>query len=708
MKINGYDFNVVYVDSAAVGTGDGSTPTDAMTTFPTQAQLTDGTVYLLRRDDSVTMTENIILTTISNVAILSMPLSSDPLYLETPTEAKTAWDSDASVNHEIYFNSGNRRFSLTTVFENIIIRNVDFRRNPNTNAGNTSSASFSFQGSDGNLRNGNVTIEGCKFYDTGRDFSDPSFVDTSPPAVCGFSFHARYITNYSYVNNKFVSQSRYNNSLNNNKFYMQDVSKFRLENNEIWQYSFANGTTDFCYVHNSCYESVIKNNNMYLYMTSVANVRKYFSGYNIRSMGAIIENNNIEMAANTNNPTEDITAYQRYLYKMLLVYCDGSSTDAHINQRDMNATFIVKSFNVNVSGYGFQSGDDGGNALCYLGTGYNQGSTVQNNPINGEMEISDINLNIGHFDYNDGLAASDCFYSVVMGAHLKNINVNHDTTSGRSVYVNGAKSIEGMNVNGRMQLHSCGIVDVDSFVYESGEATNRIHITNSIVRFKDIKLRNGDWGSSSWLRTQSIGSSNGDNSRVIIDNCDSFLIHTNSNETTYKYGIWCNNIKNIAGAWTAVNRDYTAKTWGINRNGGAGSIKFDVIGSNQFPLEIGPRPYSGIIQDCGGLSNGVVTVYIAYTAFSSGDIGRNFVIDVDSKQLDGSIKTTSSIVEGVFIEDVSSTWTDPNVEKAIIKIPFKNHDITEDLQLRMRFLPKEGILNNSIMYLDPVFTVAAT
>lgn len=93
MRLFGRDLTIKYVDSAAAGTNDGSTPANALTALPSHASLAASTIYLVRRGNTQTWTPGA--NSNSRVVIMAMPLSTDYLYPFLPSEATTAWGADA-------------------------------------------------------------------------------------------------------------------------------------------------------------------------------------------------------------------------------------------------------------------------------------------------------------------------------------------------------------------------------------------------------------------------------------------------------------------------------------------------------------------------------------------------------------------------------------------------------------------------------------
>jgi len=98
MILSNTDFNVLYVDPSAASGGDGSSPAGALNALPASASdIPDGTCYLIRRTSSgevqLPQGGNSSLTAL---AVIGMPKSSDALYSLMPPEAQTAWGDDGA------------------------------------------------------------------------------------------------------------------------------------------------------------------------------------------------------------------------------------------------------------------------------------------------------------------------------------------------------------------------------------------------------------------------------------------------------------------------------------------------------------------------------------------------------------------------------------------------------------------------------------
>lgn len=114
MRLWGRDLTVLYVDSAAGGANNGSSPTDALTALPAWASLAANTVYLVRRGNTQTLTPGA--NSNARIAVMAMPLASDPLYLTVPTQAITAWGADGGTYATINIAAGNALIAHTGNF----------------------------------------------------------------------------------------------------------------------------------------------------------------------------------------------------------------------------------------------------------------------------------------------------------------------------------------------------------------------------------------------------------------------------------------------------------------------------------------------------------------------------------------------------------------------------------------------------------------
>ena len=96
VNLRGYDLDVVYVDvDLGSGANDGSTPSDALQTFPDPNTLVADSLYLIRRTDTnINVTKST--TTAARCHVMGMPISGASYYEGLPSEAKLAWDGDVA------------------------------------------------------------------------------------------------------------------------------------------------------------------------------------------------------------------------------------------------------------------------------------------------------------------------------------------------------------------------------------------------------------------------------------------------------------------------------------------------------------------------------------------------------------------------------------------------------------------------------------
>ncbi len=160
MRIWNRDLSVVYVDSAAAGANTGASPTDALTTLPAHASLAATSVYLIRRGNTQTWTPGSNAN--ARVAIMGMPLSSDPLYRLLPAAAISAWAGDGGTYCTLNVASGNLAFSHTGNY--FWMHACDIVCPVTGTVFSTTNATFTFT-------TNNWTMTKCKYRTTGIDLT---------------------------------------------------------------------------------------------------------------------------------------------------------------------------------------------------------------------------------------------------------------------------------------------------------------------------------------------------------------------------------------------------------------------------------------------------------------------------------------------------------------------------------------------------------
>ena len=183
MILSNTDFNVIYVDPSAAPGGDGTTPAQALNALPEAADdIADATCYLIRRtavssEAVLPQGENSSLTAL---AIVGMPKTTDELYALMPEAAKTAWGADTADYARVKAVTGDDPWggddAKTLALPNcqaFFLYRVDMHREGQgafEAMVNLSNAS----------KTGSVSVERCRFGLKGCDLADENY--TSAPA----------------------------------------------------------------------------------------------------------------------------------------------------------------------------------------------------------------------------------------------------------------------------------------------------------------------------------------------------------------------------------------------------------------------------------------------------------------------------------------------------------------------------------------------
>lgn len=311
MTLNGYTYNVLYVDPSLVsGANNGDSPTDALQQVPAAAALAANTVYLFRR---ATNWASLVPGTCANANIkfIGMPLAGTDMYNWVPAAAKSAWDADAAQRAVLRTTSTT---SATMNGANIGIHHLEVR----AFAGSNSSGTFIFNGSG-------TEIDTCVFGVSGVALSGAD-ATSSGISICPIQLNSKSFSinnSYIYGHNTYAVYGP--GSLTNH------FENFKVTNTTIYMRRHSSSTGYGIYLNRDCHLAQVKNVSIVMDHNNVSGFGQSYAMYLSSSMNkGLFENIDIkiERATNMNTTSEDYG-----------LYFTGGGFDTSIKNITLTSTF---------------------------------------------------------------------------------------------------------------------------------------------------------------------------------------------------------------------------------------------------------------------------------------------------------------------------------------------------------------------------------
>jgi hypothetical protein len=708
MDILGITCNVVYIDSTAVGANNGTTMSDALTSFPTLSEFTTDTVYLIRRNNSNDLTYSETSSkALDNIFFIGMPLTTDSIYESLPAEAKgTSWDSDSDTHANIFFTTGDRRIHFTSV-ENIWAHRIKFTRNDDTSFtsnNNAYTATLTAQGKTS--YEGDALITNCESVTNGRDFSDGGYVDDLGTRRPGVSFSFTYFNDIFITNNKFIRTGRENGSHTNNYGFYVDYSKRVYVNNNIfWQENFTNSnavnsSSFILFINNNVDKCEYNNNKTYFYGNQGSN--HCYGVTQIYSRSFIVKNNLFKFDKFVQAPTNTNTSYAGI---GRILWCDSYTATSYYAQ----TVKVIDGLKIDMRGSLSQLRFD----CLYVDYGpvTNESSVSVLFANNGESILKNIEIYIDDESLCSTLAHTSGrgMYVYAPCQEMENVIIEAQSSEAKAFHATSIGKCHNFDIKGRVHVTAGSLIDIDNLEYTETPTTNVLSIYNALCRVKNIEL-NTSFEDEKWLTLNT--SNDRSSSRIIIEKCNKnlYISHLTPNNISSSYGVWANNLDGLDGYWKADNYYYQGVTWGINRQEGfSASIK--LTGTNndtRIPLKISPSTFKGL-SIVPNQTSGMVKLYFAHKLMSNPTLLNKRVrvsleIIKDSSTFPGEIEKTmkESITDGIWEDDLVSTWDEPGLDKKVLSIPFETNRPNDPITMRLSF---DWYDPSGYVYFDPTLEV---
>ena len=724
MKLSNTNFNVLYVDPSAAASGDGSTPANALNSLPESASsVADGTCYLIRRTAAASEVrlpqgENSSMTAL---ALIGMPKSTDEFYSLVPEEARTAWGADeadyanvkAVTNDDPWGGEGSKTLTLANCLTFFLYRVNLYREGQGA-----VETAINLSSNDGTA---SVSIERCRFGLKGFDLesssctSEPSY-GTAMYVQCGkplvFSLKHCVVNAVRDSGNYYEASSW--------AFQVQQPTFLAVSDVDVWtpavQYggggdeSGGMGSGDpilkFGYYNSYSGSSVCGNSNFenlrfhYLARGSYGYLPSLFYAYcgefaRLRKVTVQMETRQL------GSGTPSVVAPAG-----ILVDCENA---AEYDYGDIAVTLpkvwrvdsycnILKLTGASANSLpGYVKKVDG--ITVTLGTTagvdtQNNGNYYSNyqNTDNG-ANYAAVRLNFGS---GDGMYGGGAWEPVI----VRNLTVTHPR--GIALHFTGAYlkscTLQGML---RASQATCDITSLTTWY--PGYAVQAS--SGSTVRVGTLTLGRGNVSGHD-SDPAILGSPQESTSFVFVGSCNGALMSdTRSTSTSHDncYAVVCANEEDT-GHYTMRTINAMCNTWGVARSGGAVSASLKLSNNTADGpgfLSLGRQPFGGFAV-AATAGQRTLKVFVAAKGLSDlAQLSRRLLVQASIPHADGSSEVLWSCASGRWLEDASTWIGESSLSAYRLELPVSiPADCSVDVRIHVKWYSSSGYL-----YIDPGIVV---
>jgi hypothetical protein len=698
IKVNNGTYTLYFVESGGIGTG--SSPTDSSGTMPAPGNISNNTIYILRRNSNIAWTISTSPTNSTDdlyFGIIGAPTSGQPFY-DSIVNSAISGDGNLSTwleenpgdsagleeqsNDYITFD-GDRGFAF--------IHNVDFFRNDALTT--ETSYRFTYKGGTSSSNFSSLAMNNVGFLQKNYDMEVSSSVFPNGERT-GIEFRDLDVLSLSNITIHCPTNDDYLVAVNG-LYLNSTINYILLDNIKVYG--------------NSTDNSSVSNNltNLDLFLSSsqymrIKNIDLYIDILGTRAteycgIPFVIQQN----SANETSEIENIRCILRKVTSSNTTSSISFQGTTLINTRDrsiINNISMDFSKIINVSDSSILSvvDDFGVSSMTVPDFSITVAEGVNKFP----SKVSNISYIMPEIGTGSGdLSFSPSHTCFVEDVTAYNINSNSLNFTGNSEAQTKAKNINCMgfvSVNSLQEMQINYLEGIGSSQILSGSLSNVI--VNNLV------LRNNPT-SSNLINV-------GGTSLILIDNCNYDVDDRYSINVDDRTLILVNS-SGSGKKWFGSSYSYKAVTSNVYRNEGTTNFSvqfYPLNNSNRGGVWMPPSPFQAIQLTPAQIGLNKITIYLStvnYIGSYEKLLGKNlFFIEVPDLQ--GTLRSYSSFSVGSWIED-NSTWTDPAVESSLGKkwrLEMFVDAVTLSHNIGIRFLYNTFVPNGYI-YLDPVFLIEA-
>ena len=693
MKLFGIDCDVIYVDSNAAGSNDGSTPDNALTNLPQLSAMSSNKVYLVRRNNTHSVVSSSL--TASRVAIMGMPKSTDDLYRVVPTEAKTAWDADPE-----------ERFIWIIP--------------ASTTATNELTGNYQcFHRID-------VRVDGSTYVDEGNSW-DAFRLSGNYIRITNIKHSMLGVDLLNYVPPQKVMVGNW--EISGDYFLVDGFEHESCGRKQNSSYGRSNASSSYLKINQGQYGAVM--NCSFKGQLCYANTQTtFYLGFWGHIPNCIIQNITMTSYVDTTGMTSTEAAGVSYPAGL---YVYGSTTETVFRNIKYNfggVTGVSTNFSRSLSTdlFDFNSTDPRGTIVENINIDFEsnwQAGLIC--PFSGSKlhfyfyDESNISRGIARPPKIENITIKDnavhpfnAIYVDYMPANVIMKNVTAWTYGSRYAY-------SSRDRNG-VTLENCDFKGRLSFC----QSVTRANITNwevTTINSPQLQMNSGDTSDNkNFKRNLAIDRSAGivviqnatlpalqTTDMFIIDDDSTLLIESFNTTPVYTLNsmgtIMVNSEQGVVGNWRYANEDMLLKSVNVQRVGGAAyAIRGNGTGPSYLPAWLGKYPFNGLVRNSaqiGSVGSRTLTLFAAYKGYVTYPMPENIFVEIDIPS--GGTGTERRIVNtrnmGYTWESDTSSWTgDSGLTTIKLVIPFQ-YERAEDIQVRIGAYWNEP---GSYFYIDPI------
>lgn len=712
MNYNGVEYTKVFIDPTALENGNGTTPTTAYNNFP--SQLTDNTVYIVRRDNTKFASLPLINMYANRIMILGMPRPIDFMYQYMGSEEKTTWTE----NFDYALVRCNTTVNETpqVYFKNIIDFSLFgcyfFRDSESNNNVNANNYMFMMNSPD----RANTTIDNCKFGFWGDNLDNDAWLannsSLSSRNMYGQFINCRDNRSISISNCVFnftklrIGENRFDSLTTQSSCIEADyIRMISIRDNQFnivakdEDASSAILSSVSCIRNDYCNISIFKNNTF--------NLIDY-------STFSVPTSNLIYCHTRSNVSAKTIFYNNKVQYKQMLDNTPKfSSSVASLFHFEGLVDYEINYFNFDFSNSPYQ----GFHEVLKVNTSISR--SVENNISNINIQFNQngsVNCTTNDryllYYYTNKRASGDFndYCPVPIHSICKAYNIDIERwDGGSSVYLEGV-CLEATVIRGYSRLNGFSYLKVDNYYNNRGDNSaiylnqydNTLQIDNLIVNKENYLYPYNPAIKQIDITTES---DRRYSNQIFINHCNSLPFDTTlANTANQQTGLiaWVANDYN--GLFLERNSSASAKSWGVLRNGSKAkaSLKLETtVDSSYNDLILGNKPCTGFLLKPNATGNKTITVYFScsnsYSDFNS--LASKIWVEAYVKQDENTNEKIiyDSLTLGSISSDSSSWVGDSGVTSYKITLPVEIKTM-EDVEVKVHFKWYDTI---GYTYLDP-------
>lgn len=683
MLLSNVEYQVRYIDPSKTTNGAGRYVTDAMNQLPA---LENNTCYIIRRTaeaKALTLPSGTY-NDITNIAFIGMPLSSDELWEQMPSDAKTTWGKDAASYANIEAKVASASLQLPNI-QQFKMHRVYLCRN------GVDAGAYLLKFNNTSDYIGCFSFEHCKFGSRGVNLDLSSYKTTLESAkLCGYVYiyYARMVSiTESIIHHGATGYSSYAHGIyckfaeimNVDHVYVYSAAGSSSSNAYPLFLSDASQEGIECNIHDIV-QTIRLNGSTGQYVPQLLSVQGYIS---LKVS---------DISVQTGDPLSDTKPSSYQIYSALLNFQNVYELSMKYVFLEYNDCWNVRSPALSIS-------------RAYTST-YVPGCDKTLNRIGVGLATED---GIGSpVSYENASQSGSSYAAVVLDFSSDTASVRAKAVQvddiivrnprGKALYAEAVRLTNG-EFEGSIHLKST-IADVKKLsTWFPGKALNVYD--GSHVRVHEL-ICNIENPTYAYNEDPAVGTTFSDNGNVFVVKSNTSLrpMVTQTSKADHIYqGVGCNN-EGAEGHFAYRCANGVCDTWSVRRGDGPASLKFM---NNTCPgggtMVLGRKPFNGIEILPTTTGRHILRAHIAFKGFAKKeDLYRHFII---SAEVGG--KTYYSTVNGVWADNDASIWVnDSDLEQYLLAIPIDIKEVSP-VNVRVYF---SWYSAGGFVYLDPDIELA--